>query len=78
MQTAHHAFLINAVPIQDLLFMTIVFALAALILFVLSVEAGNYPKIIAAMRKIRRMLRRVLRQRWSVENCSAASRMRGH
>lgn len=50
MQTAHHSALISAVPTQDLLLLGIVFTAAALILLAISVEAGNYPKITAAMR----------------------------
>jgi len=57
MQTVHHAALMTAVPTQDLLLMVIVFMLAALMLLAISVEAGNYPKITSAMRKIAHTLR---------------------
>lgn len=56
MQIVHHAAVISAVPLQDLLLMAIVFTLAALILLAVSIDAGNYPKVSAAMRRIHRAL----------------------
>ena len=57
MQTVHYTDLITAVPLQDLQLLGIVFTLAALILLAVSIDAGNYPKISAAMRRIHRALR---------------------
>ena len=57
MQTVHYTDLITAVPPQDLQLLAIVFTLAALMLLAVSIDAGNYPKISAAMRRIHRALR---------------------
>lgn len=57
MQSLIHAALIESVPLQDLLLLLGVFALAAFLLFVLSVEAGNYPKISRMISEVRHALR---------------------
>jgi hypothetical protein len=56
MQTVHNAAMISAVPIQDLLLMVIVFTFAALILLAVAIDAGNYPRVSAAVRRVHRAL----------------------
>jgi len=56
MQSLIHAALIDSVPMWDLLLLSGVFALAALLLFALSVEAGNYPKISRMIYQLRHAL----------------------
>ena len=58
MQTAYSDSLISAIPLQDLLLVAIVFTLAALVLLALSIEAGNFPKISATLRQLKRALQR--------------------
>jgi hypothetical protein len=57
MQSLIHVALIDSVPMRDLLLLLGVFALAALLLFALSVEAGNYPKISRIICQVREALR---------------------
>jgi hypothetical protein len=52
MQSLLHSALLEAVPMQELLLLLGLFAVAALILFVLSVGAGNYPTISRILRQV--------------------------
>jgi hypothetical protein len=78
MQTVHYSALISAVPLQDLLLVAIVFTLAALILFALAIEAGNYPKIRAVIRRTRQSLYRRLHRHWPGDEYTAGRRITGH
>ena len=70
MQTAYTEALITSVPTDELLFLAVVFSLCALVLFALSVEAGNYPKISAYIRRARSALRHLHSHRWHEEGLS--------
>ncbi len=70
MQSAYTAVLIASVPIQDLLFVVTMFTLAALALFVLAMEAGNYPKISAGIQRTRDNLHGLRNRRWQGKGIS--------
>lgn len=70
MQSAYTTFLITSAPIEDIVFVAIVFALAALALFALAVEAGNYPKFSAGLRRVRSALKRLRSYHWHEESLS--------
>lgn len=70
MQTAYTTAMITSVPTEDLVFTAVMFVLAALVLFALAVEAGNYPKISAGIRRARNALRRLRNHRWHGEGIS--------
>jgi hypothetical protein len=78
MQTVHYAAMISAVPIQDLLLMAIVFTVAALILLVVSIDAGNYPKISAAVRRIHCALHHRPPRHWPGNDYAEERRLNGH
>jgi hypothetical protein len=71
MPSAYTAVLIASIPKQDLLFVVVIFTLAALVLFALAVEAGNYPKITARIRRIRKSFRHVWNRRGNGEGFPA-------
>ena len=75
MQSLIHAALLDSVPVQDLLLLLGVFAFAAVLLFALSVEAGNYPKVSRSIRQGRHAL-----QHWHPPYSEHAegSRIAGH
>lgn len=77
MQTAHQTDLITAVSLQDLQFLGIVFTLAALILLAVAIDAGNYPKISAAMRRIYRALHRSPARHWPDDDYAGRRRLTG-
>ena len=70
MRTAYTEALITSVPTDELLILAVVFSLAALVLFALSVEAGNYPGIRARIRGYRSALRHLRSHRWHGEGLS--------
>lgn len=70
MRTAYTEALISSVPTQDLIFLAVVLSLAALVLFALAVEAGNYPKLSARIRRYRSALRHLRNHRWHEEGLS--------
>ena len=49
--------LIASAPLEELLIIGSAFTIAALILFALAVEAGTYPRILAAIRRLRQKTR---------------------
>lgn len=53
MQSIVHSALLDALPLHDLALLLGVFATAALVLFALSVEAGNYPTISRIISQVR-------------------------
>ncbi|MEZ5502784.1 MAG: hypothetical protein R3E50_09025 [Halioglobus sp.] len=59
MQITDHADLFAAIPTQDVLLVATAFSLAALVLFALGLEAGNYPHISHAFSRGRAALRRL-------------------
>jgi len=75
MQTVHQTDLITAVPLQDLQLLGIVFTLAALILLAVAIDAGNYPKISAAMRRIHRALHRNPPRHWPGDDYAGRLRL---
>jgi|GWRWMinimDraft_5_1066013.scaffolds.fasta_scaffold69115_1 hypothetical protein len=71
MQSAYTAVLLASIPKQELLFVVVMFTLAALALFALAVEAGNYPKFTAGIGRIRESLRPVWNRRSNGEGFPA-------
>ncbi len=57
MRTVYADALLSSVPTGNLVILAIVFALSALILFALAVEAGTYPRIKATIRYALHQLR---------------------
>lgn len=70
MQTAYTTALITAVPSEDVVLVAVMFLLAAVVLFALAVEAGNYPRISAGIRRARSALQRLRNHRWHGESVS--------
>lgn len=75
MQSLLHSALLEAVPMHELLLLLGVFALAASILFALSVEAGNYPKISRVLSQLRHAWQH---RHLPAENYAAGRRIAGH
>ncbi len=71
MQSAYNEVLIASIPKQDLLIVVVMFTLAALVLFALAVEAGNYPKITAGIGRIRESFRHAWNRRGNGEGFPA-------
>lgn len=71
MLDAYTEALFKSVPTEDVAVLAVVFALAGLLLFVLSVEAGNYPRITEWFRQAHSALRRLRGRHWRGETISA-------
>lgn len=75
MQSLLHSALLEAIPMQELLLLLGMFALAALILFALSVGAGNYPKVSRLLSQVRYLWQH---RHMPDENFAAGRHIAGH
>lgn len=71
MGTAYSEALIQSALTDDIVSLAILCSLAGLLIFAISVQAGNYPKFSAAIGRTRSALRRLRSQRWHGESISS-------